>query len=108
MNKIMCHVHYSHLTLSSGGHFVQWSRTILAILVKGHQRNISVKLILESGHRSRRRCHLKNFIFLALWPFSSEERTILAFFVDGHPRNIPRKLFRNWANGILYQRGDVI
>ena len=31
-------------TLSSGGHLVQRSRTILAILVKGHLRNISVKV----------------------------------------------------------------
>ena len=29
---------------SSGGHFVQWSGMILAILVAGHPRNISVKL----------------------------------------------------------------
>ena len=29
---------------SSGGHFVQWSKTILAILVEGHSRNISMKL----------------------------------------------------------------
>ena len=28
----------------SGGHFVQPSRTILAIFVKGRKRNISVKL----------------------------------------------------------------
>ena len=30
---------------SSGGHFVQPNGTILAILVKGHKRNISVKLL---------------------------------------------------------------
>ena len=30
---------------SSGGHFVQQSGTILAILVEGHSRNISVKLV---------------------------------------------------------------
>ena len=30
---------------SSGGHFVKRSRTILAFLVKGHQRNISMKLL---------------------------------------------------------------
>ena len=30
---------------SSGGHFVQPSGTILAILVEGHSRNIPVKLI---------------------------------------------------------------
>ena len=29
---------------SSGSHFVQWSLTVLAILVEGHQRNISVTL----------------------------------------------------------------
>ena len=29
---------------SSGGHFVQRSGTIIAILVEGHPRNISVKL----------------------------------------------------------------
>ena len=29
---------------SSGGHFVQWSGTILAILVEGHPRKISLKL----------------------------------------------------------------
>ena len=29
---------------SSGGHFVQWGRTISAILVKGIMRNDSVKL----------------------------------------------------------------
>ena len=29
---------------SSGGHFVQPNGTILAILVKGHKRDISVKL----------------------------------------------------------------
>ena len=28
----------------SGGQFVQWSRTILAILVEGHPRNIPVEL----------------------------------------------------------------
>ena len=31
-------------TFSSGGHFVQPSGTILAILVEGHSRNIPVKL----------------------------------------------------------------
>ena len=30
--------------LSSGGHFVQLSKTIFAILVEGHSRNITVKL----------------------------------------------------------------
>ena len=31
-------------TAFSGGRFVQWSGTILAILVQGNERNISVKL----------------------------------------------------------------
>ena len=34
---------------SSGGHLVQWSESILAILVKGHKRNSSMKNILKSG-----------------------------------------------------------
>ena len=34
----------AYSTFSNGGHFVQWSRTICAILVKGIMRNISVKL----------------------------------------------------------------
>ena len=52
---------------SSHSHFVQWSGTILAILVEGHARNISVNFF-ESGHwlRRRRRCRLNVFLFLAL------------------------------------------
>ena len=38
-----CHLK-SLCNLSSGGHFVQRSKTILATSVKGHPRNISVKL----------------------------------------------------------------
>ena len=30
---------------SFGSHFVQWSKPILTILVTGHSRNISMKLI---------------------------------------------------------------
>ena len=40
---------------SSGGHFVQQSGTLLAILSEGHARNIS-DIILKSGHWPRRRC----------------------------------------------------
>ena len=37
----------------SGNHFVQQSGTILAILAKGHKRNIGVKLFWNpaTGHR---------------------------------------------------------
>ena len=45
---------------SSGGHFVQQSRTILAFLEH------FCEIILKSVHWSRRRCHLKVFLFLAL------------------------------------------
>ena len=51
---------------SSGGHFVQWSGTILAILVDGHPRHISVKKNLKSSRLTRKRCRLKVFLFLAL------------------------------------------
>ena len=32
---------------SSGGHFVQWSKTIFAIVVEDHSRNISMLLFLN-------------------------------------------------------------
>ena len=49
----------------SGGHFVQWSRTILAILVEGHPKK-HCEIILKLGHWPRRSCDLKVFLFLAL------------------------------------------
>ena len=52
--------------LSSGGHFVQRSETILAILVEGSPKEHFCGIFWKSGHWSRRRCHLKVFIFLAL------------------------------------------
>ena len=45
------------LLFRSGCHFVEWQGKILAILVKGHKRNISVP---------RRKCQLKVFLYLAL------------------------------------------
>ena len=53
-------IFYGH----SGGHFVQPSRTILAINVKGHKRNTSVKLL--GNQAIGRRCLLKVSLFLAL------------------------------------------
>ena len=38
-----CHLKVLSI-FSSDGHFVQWSETILAILVEGHPRKISVNL----------------------------------------------------------------
>ena len=62
------------IIFSSGGHFVQWSEMVLAILVEGHPKNISMKF--KSGHWSRRICNLKVFLFLALAAilFSGAER----------------------------------
>ena len=74
--------------------FVQRSRTILAILVKGHPRNIPVKLILKMANWPRRRCRFTSFsIFSSGGHFVQQSRTILAILVKGHPRNIPVKLF---------------
>ena len=44
--KRRCHLKlfFFFSIFSSGDHFVQRNRTILAILVEGHSRNISVKL----------------------------------------------------------------
>ena len=52
--------------LSSSGHFVQRSRTILAILVEGYPKKHFCEIILKSGHWPRRRCHLKLFLFFFL------------------------------------------
>ena len=67
---------------------------ILAILVEGHPRNISVKLFLKLGPWSRRRCHLKVFsIFSSGVHFFQWSGTILTASVEGHPGNISVKLF---------------
>ena len=54
--------YYSHIFCisSSGCHFVQQSRTILAISGKGHPKEISVIFFFKSGHLPRR-CLLKVF-----------------------------------------------
>ena len=38
-----CHFYFFSI-FSSGGLFVPWSGTVLAFLIEGHPRNISVKL----------------------------------------------------------------
>ena len=51
---------------SSRGHFVQQSGTILAFVVEDHPKEHFCEIILKSVHWSRRRSHLKVFLFLAL------------------------------------------
>ena len=41
---------------SSDDHFVQWSKTVLAILVEGHSRKILYEIILKLGHWPTSRC----------------------------------------------------
>ena len=78
---------------SSGGHFVQRSRTILAILIKGHPRNIPVQLFLNRTFGLGGDV-VKGFsIFSFDGHFVQRSRTILAILVKGHQRNIPVKLF---------------
>ena len=48
---------------SSGGHFVQQSRTILAILVKGVLEEHFCEIILQSGPWPRRKSCLKILLF---------------------------------------------
>ena len=47
---------------SSGGHFFQWSRTILEILVEGPPEEYFCENILKSGRWPRRRCYLKKLL----------------------------------------------
>ena len=51
---------------SFGGHFVQPSRTTLAILVEGHKRTISKKLFQNQATGQGGDVLLKIFLFLAL------------------------------------------
>ena len=71
--------------VSSGTRFVQRSGLILAILVEGHPRNIAVKIILKSGHRPKKSCHLKVFLYFALAAIFSVERNEFSNFGKGLP-----------------------
>ena len=43
--KVICRLKVFSPVFISGGHFVEGRRAILSILVAGHPRNISVKLL---------------------------------------------------------------
>ena len=91
---------------SFDGHFVQQSITILAILVEGHPRNISVKLFWNQPIGLGEDVDLGVFsIFSSGGHFVQQSRTILAILIKGHPRNIPVKLFWNRPIGL---GGDVV
>ena len=83
---------FKGFSIFSFGGLFQWSETILAILVEGHPRNISVKFFLKSGHWPRR-CRLKVFLFLALMAILFSSETSLAILIEGHPKHISVKLF---------------
>ena len=53
------------LFFSSGGHFVQRSETILAILVEGHPRNISVIFFFEIGPLVQEETSFKCFLIFS-------------------------------------------
>ena len=97
---------YEFSIFSSGGHFVQRSRTILAIFDKVASGDHSYEIILKWAHWPWRRCPFKSFsIFSSGGHFVQRSRTILAILVKGHPRNIPVKLFWNLPIGL---GGDVV
>ena len=97
---------YEFSIFSSGGHFVQRSRTILAIFGKRSSKEHSCEIILKSAHPPRKRYRLKGFsIFSYDGHFVQRSGTILAILVKGHPRNIPVKLFWNLPIGL---GGDVV
>ena len=63
----------------SGGHFVQWSRTILAILVEGDLRNICVRNYFETGPLDQEELSFNGFSILSCGShFVQWSRTILA------------------------------
>ena len=72
------------LIFSSGGHFVQQSGIILAILIEGHPKN-RCEIILKSGHWPRR-CHLKVFLFLDLVAILFSRADQFSNFGKGSPK----------------------
>ena len=54
---------------SSGGHFVQQREMILVKFGRGSPKEQFYGIILKLIHYSRRRCHLKVFLFLAVEAF---------------------------------------
>ena len=78
---------------SSDRHFVQWSGTILAILIEGHPRNISVNHF-EIGLLAWKEMSFKGFsIFSSDGHLAQRSGTILAILVKGLQGNICVKLF---------------
>ena len=60
---------------------------------RGSPKEHFYEIIWKSGYWSKRRCHLKISLFLALEAILFQQsRTTLAILVDDHPRNISVKL----------------
>ena len=72
---------------SSGGHPVQWSRTVWAILVDSHLRNILVKLFQNLSTNLAEEVVKSLFLFIA--PAAKRSEIVWAILVESHPRNIP-------------------
>ena len=68
---------------SSGGHFLQPSGTILAILVKRHKRNISVKLFWNRLLALEEMSFIGFFLFQFWQPFCSAEQNHFSNFGKG-------------------------
>ena len=73
---------------------------------RGSHKEHFCENVLKSGYWSRRRCHLKVFLFFSSGGhFVQRSKTILEILVESHPRNIPVKLFLNRSIGL---GGDVM
>ena len=71
---------------SSGGHFVQQSRTFLAFLVEDHSKEHFCEIILKSVQWYMSRSHLKVFLFLLWQPFCSVEQNDFSNLGRGSPK----------------------
>ena len=81
---------------NSGGHFFFPAATILAILVEGHARNISMIFFLKSDNWPRRRCRLKVLLLLIFLALAA----ILFSASKAEPKKFSLKLFWNRAVGL--------
>ena len=92
------------LIWSSGGPFIQRSRTICAILVEGIKRNNSVKQFFEFGPVTQE-MSFKDISYLELWrPFCSMERDHLCNFGRGYQEEEFCEIILIWTSS----SGDVV
>ena len=91
--------------MSSGGHLVQQNGNVFSNLCRRSHKKHFCEIILKSVHWSRRSCHFKGFLVLALVAILFRGAKHLSNFGRGSFREHFCELFQTRAIGL---GGDVI